>query len=302
MAISKRIIENKTDLYVTPVSGNVNVRVNYSTSSDILDSLKEKNYLKIGDFSYHVNGSTPDKVWYQVLLSSGKIGYVRSDVVKSVKLTMTQINKESTEKLMNNIILTDQKIFENILILSKLIQNAKQKGVNTSSYDLKLSSLSRKLAARQESIRENKTWFGNVKLGFKSAWNDFKDAYNSLMSKIFGIGLEPISTTTLIIIGLSIIATGASITAVYYAFKPKYEEGLADFKETEDFISIMKKYNVSDADQSVIKKEASKQINEAYNDGKNAGNWSGIMSIVKPIGLMAGGFWLVTKFLNNNKR
>lgn len=297
MAVTKYNLKNIDEHYFLTtkdsVSTYVNVRSSASTSSSIIAKLRKGDMLPMQTTAYK-DGSY---LWYGVKTLTGKVGYVREDNAKTVYLKNDAPSKEATQTLVNNIVANDRKVYDSLLVLSNLIATQKKAGCNVSKYEAKFKELNEKLAERQAALKNNSSWFGSVKTDASGVWSKMKDAYNSLVASISGVGAIPV---IIAVVAVAALVVGSTATiAVYFALKPKYDESKKDLQETDELKEAVAKLSTEKGKK--LLDDLEKQVDDAYNDGKTDGQLGGMFSIIKPLAIGALGFVLVTKFLDSQK-
>lgn len=275
------------------VTDRVNIRSGASTSDGIIGHLYVGDYLQMQKKAY--NDGTYR--WYGVLTIDGKIGYIRGDYVKTVYLKNTEPTTAQTQSIIDALVASDKDVYNNLLICASLLEVQKKNGCNVSSCLSKFNTLNERLAERQNALRENSI-FHNVKTVVSSIWNSAKNSYNAVLSYISGIGVLPVAIYA-IVAGVSLVIGAVSSLAIYYAFKPKYDQSTVDLKQTKELKEALEKLSPEKA-QKVVE-DLEKQIDDAYNNGKTDGSFSGIWNVAKYVVVGIGGFYLVSQFLKSNK-
>lgn len=273
----------------------VNIRLNKSTSSSILGRLLPGDRLPISlNNEILDNGET----WYNVkLLSGGISGYVRGDNV-DVVTNSSSYSQAQTQALIDSLVAQDKKNYDLLLQLSKTAEELKGKGYAVGSQQKELSDIALRLSERQSALK-NESWFGSVKSTLSSYWESAKSAFEKLLASVSGIGAIPV--IPVIIAAVAVLSAGVGVG--YICFAPKYEQSKVDWDKLNSLKKVfdeMAKTNPKAVDDA--KKEIQDLTDDAYNKGKNEGTWDGVWSIVKPIALMGAGFWLVTKFIDTQKK
>lgn len=297
MAISKLTLKQDGRYFVTTkdtVQTYVNIRASYSTSSAVIAKLRKGDFLLMKETAYN-DGSFR---WYGVETLDGLTGYAREDNVKTVYVKNDAPTNAQAQSLIDGIIENDKQIYESVLLIANLIEGQKKNGCNVSKYEAQLKELNEKLAYRQAGLK-NTHWFEKVKSTASKVWDKMKAAYNSLLSYVSGIGAVPVAVIA--VVAVASLLAGSTVTiAAYYSLKPKYDESKADLLQTKELKEAVEKLSPEKGKKLV--EDLEKQIDDAYNQGKEDGKFSGIGAVLKPLAIGALGFVLVTKFIDSQKK
>lgn len=182
-------------------------------------------------------------------------------------------------KLVEMLIGNDNQIAEQLYKASAIIEEMPNSRQKEDAIAI-VQGLESKLLDRQNKIKES----GLVK---------FTEKVNSGVDWIKDkLGLGAIITGTVaILVGVGVGLAGAA--ALYFVFKPDYDESQTDLKVSRDLETLLEKAEPETSRK--IKEDLEKQVDKAYNQGKTDGTFGGMFSIIKPLALAAGGFWVITQ-------
>lgn len=267
-------------LIVIPKGSSTNVRALQNTTSKIVYTLKAGSQLiATGGVT-----SMADGKWYQVTVNSTTHGYVREDVVILLK-------PEDSEKIIQLLVKSDQQVFEGLARVSNLLLAAKTKGKNIQAQLDKFSQLGARLSARQNALKSSSLL--KVQTGIKKAYTAVVNKMKSLISAIFGVGDGGVVSIPLsVVIIVTAAATLATTAALYYTFKPKYDESSTDLKMTTELEKALAMLEPNEAKK--LKEDLEKQVDDAYNDGKKDGSFGGLGSILLYTAIGVGTFLVIT--------
>jgi uncharacterized membrane protein len=224
--------------------------------------------------------------WYQITLYKSVQGATTAYVsMNDVLLYPVATDSISTpldgEKVLKDLIVRDQQVSKNLILATAQVSQMKP-GTNRTNAERVITALAAKLKVRQDHIKES----GLVK---------FQEATTSAMDSIkdfFGIGFIVTVPTAIAAGSLIAVGVGAAI-ALYFVFKPSYDESKTDLKISKDLAKLLEKEDPVVAQK--IKDDIEKQIDDAYNQGNTDGTFGGMFEIIKPLAYAAVGFYLVTK-------
>lgn len=292
--------QNFINKIVTPKGDTLNVRSLPGTTSKVLLTLSK------GSPAGRTSGEVinmKDGKWLQVNLykeTSGKtVGYVRSDVVilsvvnDSSKNSVAEANGKS---MMDELISNDQQLFTEIIISKQLLKEAKAKGKNVADLSARLDKLNNSYVDRQVKIKTSnlikfQTGYKKEMASLVKAWDETK-TYDRIID---GIGAVPIVVWYLM--------GAATLAAIYYAFRPDYDQSKVDLNISDDIKKKIKSVLTAD-EYSTFEAKLKTQVADAYKDGMTEGKFGGIFTIVKWVAVFIGGYFVVDKFIvtQNRKR
>lgn len=240
---------------------------------------------------------------YQVFISNfygnSIYGYVwHSDLGSwSNKELVSDKNSILAQNFVNELINYNKSILEYNLLCARGLELSKQIGVALpNDFRGKLYGLQLRLQKRDEAI-EQSGYVTAIQRGTSPDFSVYKNALNTFMANP-GIGLV-ITTTTAIIIGCIILATGA--VAAYALFKKLHAESKADFQLSADLTADLMKYlpketfNQLMAENKANARKAQEAIDNA--SGKS------MFTTLKYLAVGFAGFYVVDNFLvNRNKK
>lgn len=283
------------NLNVLPKGSTLNVRKLPDTAQAILKTVKS------GESAGRTTGSlikfSPENTWYQIIFPDKKtLGYVRQDVIKLEAAQKDITDKEATD-LINNLVKIDANIYETLMRASVIIQNLKNKGIDTSKYDATFKTIIDNIHNRQAKIKGSKLL--KFQTGLKKTYQSIANTFKNYIQKTFGIAINGIGAVP--IIGYVIaVGVGAGLAAlVYYAFKPDYDQSTKDLKMTAELEKALKAVDPATAEK--IKSQLEQQVDTAYNQGKTTGTFSGLFSFGKYIIIGVVGFFALNKLIQSQK-
>lgn len=222
--------------------------------------------------------------WIQLTLYKSVMGATTAYVsLNEVMLYKPSSNNVSTpldgEKVLHTLIETDQEVSKNLILATAQVSQMKA-GSKRSNAEATITALALKLKARQKHIKES----GLVK---------FQEATTSAMDSIkdfFGLGFVITVPTAIAAGSLIAVGVGAAI-ALYFVFKPSYDESKVDLKISKDLSMLLEKEDPVVAQK--IKDDIEKQIDDAYNQGNTDGTFGGITKVIMPLIYVGAGAWLL---------
>lgn len=222
--------------------------------------------------------------WLQLTLYKSVMGATTAYVsLNEVMLFKPDSNNVSTpldgEQVLKTLIETDQEVSKNLILATAQVSQMKP-GTKRTNAERTINALASKLKVRQDHIKDS----GLVKFqeATSSAFDSIKD--------FFGIGFVITVPTAIAAGSLLAIGAGAAI-ALYFVFKPSYDESKADLKISNDLAKLLEKEDPVVAQK--IKDDIEKQIDDAYNRGNTDGTFGGVFSVVKPLLWGGAGIWLL---------
>lgn len=276
------------------VDSYVNIRESYTTNSAILGQLTKTARYKVLSYGYKTGESDSEK-WYAIQLPGGGVGYCRKDKLRFYTITDGNTYSENDLKTFTaDLIAVNKSIYLRLLQSSALLEQAKKAGKNTSSYDATFKALNDRFAARQKEMQQDT----NIKVstGFESAWQKAYSIYKSFCASIGGIGVAPVVVAA-IVVAITAVA-GVTAYAVYQSLKPKYDSSVTDLKQSDNLKKALESLTAEQRNEVV--EDLEKQIDDAYNQGKTDGVFSGYWGILKPVAIAAAGWYLINLFINKN--
>ncbi len=303
-------------LSVYPKNSSVNVRKTPSTSAVVLLVAPVGKIIgtTTGNFQKQSDGH-----WFAVLMQGAKTeAWVREDVVTCknskgnvVNITFnavatpantSNVSLDDAKSVVNNLVQTDQKVQESIMRSLLLASNSKQKGKNVDTQLSEINTLQKRLNARQNALKTSTLL--KVNTGVSGFYTKMTDKIKSIWSSLKGFG-EPLTITvgTGVVIGVSFLVGAASAYLLYQTFKPKYSESTVDLKMSEDLERALS--SVEPEVAASIRADLEKQIDKAYNQGKENASFFGLGKTVKYVCFAAIGFvglMIVNKTIKNKKQ
>lgn len=237
-------------------------------------------------------------------------GYTRESYNGSKQVTLSDSPSPTAEKnaqqLLNSIVDTDKKTYAKLIGIYRKVKELEAKGIEIPlSLRVKIVLTYQSLYNRQmklKSMKDLKCTTGSPQ-DKQTAENLAK--YVDTQRQGGGImGIGDGGLTILIIIILAVIITAGSMVAIYYATKPDYEDSKRDFKVPDELQKVLDK--LSKEDQQTILNESEKQIDDAYNAGKQNQSLKDFFTgLPGKILLVGGAFLLAKEFIftgNRNKK
>jgi predicted HNH restriction endonuclease len=209
-------------------------------------------------------------------------------VVKFTESTNNNNATNNAQQMLNKLIESDKNIYVTLLKLAPVVKQLRATGAIDSNTLTLYKSLLQRLASRQEAFI--KTKIVEVKTGQLKGYDNEKKELAELWE---AIGIAPLIIG--IIIGV-IVAVSAAATC-YYAFKPNYEDSKADFILSKELDTTLRK-KLTAAEYTQLHNEGEKNVDDAYNTGKNEGK----VSLVAKAAFFLGGFWLFDRFILSTKK
>jgi hypothetical protein len=286
--------KDSINLLASPKGDSLNYRSAPNTTASVLHtSLKGKSAGRTsGDFF-----NLADGLWWAVVLNSnGQTAYVRNDVTLfSRPKDNPKITEAEAQNLINDLVKSDSEIYHSLLRINTLILTAQSQGKNVDKYKAQFALLYSRLNNRQEKIKTSKlvSFQTGLKKGYEAMQAGFEKAVQSDTYGIMGIG-----SLTAIIIG-AVIGAGIAV-AIYFAFKPTYSESQADLKISSTLEKALSTLSPTESKQ--VKTDLENQIDTAYNQGSTDGTFSGMSKILLPLGLLFGGYILVSSVLSGQRQ
>ncbi len=278
-----------TNKSVYPNGKTVNVRLKPTTTSDIIETYNgyvgrtTGAYLKMSD-----------GIWFLVNLANNikhpfiKQGYVRADVITFKEPSNDTVTLNKAQDMLNKLVESDKQVYTTLIKLAPTVKRLRQTGAIDANTLHLYKSLCSRLYSRQQAFIDTKLVQykkGDLK-GYDQEKKDLAELYEA-------IGIIPIVVG--IIIGVIVAASAATIC--YYAFKPNYEDSKADFVLSKELDTTLKK-KLTQAEYDQLKKEGEKNVDDAYNAGKNKGK----IGLGVQVATFLGGFWLLDRYvLSRNK-
>lgn len=228
-----------------------------------------------------------DGNWYQVSLpnpvNNFKYGYVRQDVIRFVTPESSPVAESNAQKLLNDLVNIDKENFARFYVIAAQLSAAQKRGVNITTLKSQLTKLVGRFMQRQRKLQTSNLVRASV-------------ATTDVINKLKGfVGIGEVVIGTGVIIGLSIAAGAALAAAAYYAFKPDYDQAYADKRSAIALEDVAAK--LSPQDYAALKTKITKEISDAYNQGKTDGSMGGGFTVVKYLAVAFLGFMAVDKFL-----
>ncbi|MCK4661354.1 MAG: hypothetical protein KAT68_00700 [Bacteroidales bacterium] len=244
-----------------------------------------------GGFVFFSNDKVGSKnVWSQIFLPkkyNGKnTGYVRTDVVgfDIVEEAGGDVTGNDSKTVIRGLVKNDVLIYKRLLVISEVLERSERLNVNIGSSKELLSQLTNRYEARQKSLRKNKA----------VETIDFFDNVYSWLKNKFGLsGIYNIGAVQFIPIAVGAVAGIVASVALYYMFKPKYDESQRDLKITGCFKEFLNK--LPEDKKNKITEDLEKQIDDAYNVGLTEGKFGSLFSTLKYVLIAGGGFVLISK-------
>ncbi|MCK9618648.1 MAG: hypothetical protein M0R21_12530 [Lentimicrobiaceae bacterium] len=286
---------SKANKIVKPKGTSVNIRKEASTDSQVIAVIAQE--VTAGRTSGFYENKN-DGLWYEINLQEPKsglnVGFVREDVVKLIESKENTVAQDNAQQLVNSILKNDLEIFKTLVRCANIIIALDKNNIDTTKHKKVLKYLSYSLGTRQGYLI-NSGLAVSYKTGYPKAYTDLINGYKKIVESLTGIGIIPV----LVIIVVFAIGAATAVGA-YYAFRPRYDESKKDLKISNELEKALSTLSPSEAEK--VKNELEKQIDNAYNSGKEQGTFSGMFSFIKPLAFALGGFWLITKFVDSQTR
>lgn len=274
----------------------VNVRSGSSLSSSVLKVASKGElvgYLKFvrNDGSYKWFGMSTDPNTPADLKNVNR--WVRNDVALVYPpdyVPSSQMTEQDAEKIVNEIVKTDQNIFHSLLRSAESINRISAKGKDTAAYQAKFIELARRFSGRQRRLKEN----FQVKTGYIKEYETLKSKYAG-GSGVNGIGALPLIPVAII----AIVAISAISAAVYYALRKDYDDGKQDLVISSELEGLLMKADPETRQEIVNDLEG--QIDTAYKRGKDDQKWENTFNILKYAGIAFAAVWLMKEAPNLTK-
>jgi hypothetical protein len=309
MALKKITYKNDGTHFVVTRNGKVQTFVNIRKGPSVKDAA-------IGHFwdrdasllTYAI--SDGKAMWYAVDNPAGGIGYVSGDYCTQVKMTYkSKPTSADITNIFQKLVQSDRLVYKELLNLAAKLSAKKKANCNTSKIDYQYRLLSMRLHDRQESIKNCKQVHAST--GTDSLFSKLKNTYISILDKIGingteedsdEIGLAPFAIYA-IIVGVSLLAGAGAAVWLYYKFKPKYEQSVKDLKVSKELEKALAA--LTPAERKKVTDDLNKQIDDAYNQGKEDSSIKDKLSAAKgPLIAIAAflvGYKLLNIFKNNGK-
>lgn len=185
----------------------------------------------------------------------------------------------------------DRRITNNLLLTRELFARLNAKGIDTSAYRSNFNKLTLRLNSRQYKIRTSSLVKFEEKVDDGYSWLFDKFGLSGVSNKSSNLGALP-----LIPIAVALIVGAGATAAIYFVFKPDYDESKTDLKLSADLKSLLEK--VDPVTAQAIQDDLEKQIDDAYNRGKTD-QWLGDIGSILKYGLIVGGtLYFVPKAIN----
>ncbi len=295
MAFNKQLVSK----VVVPRGTNVNIRKFPSTRDIVLFNVKK------GDAAGRTSGAFTDKKdgrWFQVTfhkkVKNRIFGYVRSDVVRLLE-PKTQ-PKVDGEALVKALIKNDKILYHRLLIIADLIRRLNEAGIDVTAFDARFTLLIRRYTLRQNKLKESKLL--KFQTGFQAAFTSLKVLFSTApfifgSHKVGTIG-NPFPVIPIVIV--AVISFGTPI-ALYFAFRPDFDESTIDLKESRALRKLLDSIDPKVAKE--IRADLEKQIDKAFRLGKETERFDfSFGKIITPI--IIGGilFFVFTKVVPNLRK
>lgn len=193
---------------------------------------------------------------------------------------------EQTEEMLNELVENDKLTYSNILYGREFAdQLQRDSGVTLPWFENKFNQLVRSYTERQTALKNS--------TAFKT--KNWLDAKTSELMNWLGLGAVPIVP---IAIGgvVGVVAT----VSLYFAFRPKYSESTKDLRISSELKSALDE--VSPATQQKIKDNLEKQIDKAFQAGRNQGGISAVMNLIKWVAIAGVGIYIFLRFFPELKK
>lgn len=284
------------------VNEYANVRQSYSTSSAIVGKITKSDRWKVQSYGYKTGESDAEK-WYAIKMPNGQIGYCRKDLLKFYTYTdKDNYSDKDLNTFLTDLVAVNKSIYLRLLQSSVLLQQAYQNGVNyntIAAYTAKLTQLNDNLAARQKELEQST--FIKCKTAFESVWEKAYNVYKKLIetvSSISGIGVAPVVVAA-VVVAITAVA-GVAAYSIYQALKPKYDASVIDLQQSDELKRALE--SLTPEEKNKVVEDLEKQIDDAYNEGRKDATFSGAWSIIKPLAIAVGGWYLITMFIDKQAK
>lgn len=297
----KNLDKAKTNKVVFSKGSTANIRKIPDTSSAILLEIKTGSpggrttgwYIEASGYK-----------WYQVafykVTEGEKYGYIREDVVKFGEPAESVEAQNNVERLVKAMITSDQIVFGRVLVMCDQIGRLKASGKNVSKLEEIFKKIITRLSARQYFLKNS--GIAEFKYGYKKGFGGLVDKFKNYLNTEYGGYVSALPVIAVAVVLLS-IGAGLAIGA-YYIFKPVYDESQTDLVVSKELQDLLDKADPGVAEE--IKADLELQIDNAYNQGKKDQKFGDLWDIVKNVGLLVGGFFLLDRVIlpafNKNRK
>jgi len=280
-----------TGKLVLAKSGSAKVRSLPTQNSDLLVMVTGNQsagrtsgaFLKMGDGNWlQLNLYRPVK---------GKTyGYMREDVIRLSEpppdSPNDKVDDQEAGSLLENLIKNDNGTYHSMLKSAEMIDRLKKQGKDMSEHETKLNSITTRYAKRQQKLKDSTLikWQDGLRKGYEWLADKWSHMFDGMGTPI----LIPIAIGAVAALGLAV--------TIYYAFKPDYEDSVADLKVSSDLELALSK--VSPEQAKAIKIDLEKQVDDAYNQGKTDQQFSFFGLPLKVLLIGGLGLFAANKFLN----
>lgn len=281
---------------------NVRVRSMPSTSGSILATNPANNTF-VGTLTGTHTMPVKSEIWYEILLTSGKKGWIRNDVMTMagnantttvpynpaittpVSNTSGKNTKDDAEaqRLIDEILAQDKQTLNNLNEASALIEQLKAKGVNTTSSENQLKKLTTSVLSRQREL-EKSTW-AKVKDKITNAWGSIKKFFG-----FSGLGILPV-----VAIAAVALVAGSGATALII-LKPWKNQSTIDLKESKELRDLLNKADPKTATK--IREDLKSQVVDAYTTGNRQGTWGSYGKILTYAAVAVFALWGVPRLMD----
>lgn len=281
---------------------NVRVRSMPSTSGTIITTNSANNTF-IGTLTGTHTMPVKNEIWYEILLTSGKKGWIRNDVMTMAGNATTVTNpyipnitvptaspsntktKDDAEaqKLIDEILAQDKQTLNNLNEASAMIGQLKAKGVNITSSENQLKKITTSVLTRQNELSKS-TW-AKVKDKITDAWGSIKRFFG-----FSGLGILPI-----VAVAAVALVAGSGATALII-LKPWRNQSTIDLKESKELRDLLSKADPKTANK--IREDLKSQVVDAYTTGNRQGTWGSYSKILTYAGVAILALWGVPRLLD----
>jgi len=301
--------------YVTPKSGNVNIRKYPGTKEAIITKMVMGE--KGGTVMALYNKKVDDYSWYYIKLKEPvggvQYGFVATSVIKVGKTdtgestapsqsSLTNNEKiviEKAEKLIKEVADRDIMICKRLVVFYYVLLKQKEQGKNVDKQWVVLKAMAIRYMERQNKLKEIKNWQG-VTIQLKDSleitkfWVDY-ERLGIRSIPIDGLGGVALGWA-LIVTGVLLIGAGIAL-AVNRALEEEYSRQTEDIKLTGAFGKHIKNLPEGKEKEDIIK-DVENQIDDAYEQGYKEGSRGSSWAWIKNGAIVVFSVWGFTKLLD----
>lgn len=288
---------------VSPKGSGLNVRSGPGTNYRVILYVKNKEVTKGVPSAGRTTGDyekKSDGIWYKMLTTTNKVGWVRGDVIKFyTPKTTSKTYENSAQNVVDKLIESDLRVYSNLENAAVLIDQAKKKGKNVSKIEQTYSRLLNRLDKRQKKLKDSKLLKIKEKVLKGLDW--VKNIFKHYVFQRHGVYIANIQEDNDNFIGalgsmiVGGVIVGGLLATAYFVFRADYDESSEDLKISRELASLLESAEPEVAQK--IREDLEKQIDKAGRSQYTRGRFKGGFNIIKTLGLAAVGLWLGQKLL-----